>query len=95
MSPYHTMGNPASMMKKLKHNFWGLPAIKELQVLMLSVDQVITDCTQIISKYASLCTGLGTLNGDFHLQLQPDAKPFAIYTPRKVLIHTSLIQSQR
>ena len=53
---------------------------------MLSIDQVITDYSQIISKYASLFTGLGTLSGDFHIQLQPGAKPFAIYTPRKVPI---------
>jgi len=74
------------VVKKLKHNLLGLPAIKELQVLMLSIDQVITDYSQIISKYASLFTGLGTLSGDFHIQLHPDAKPFAIFTPRKVPI---------
>jgi len=50
---------------------------------MLSIDQVVTDYAQIIYKYATIFTGLDTLYIDFRVQLQSDAKPFAILHPKE------------
>ena len=40
-----------------------------------------SDHTGIINKFPNVFTGLGLLSGEFEIQ---DAKPFALYTPRKV-----------
>ena len=33
-------------------------------------------------KFPNVFQGLGTLSGDYHIQLKPDAQPFALFTPR-------------
>ena len=77
------------ILQKVKHNLLGLPAIRALHVLTQvdTVSKPITDQTPIPHQYPSLFTGLGTLKGDSYvIQLKPDAKPFALYTPRNVPI---------
>ena len=77
------------ILQKVKHNLLGLPAIRALHVLIQvdTVSKPITDQTPIPDQYPSLITGLGTLKGDSYvIQLKPDAKPFALYTPRNVPI---------
>ena len=71
------------MIKELKHNLLGLPAIKELQLLK-QIDHISLNHSSIINKYPKLFSGLETFKKDFEITIRPEAKPFAICTPRKV-----------
>ena len=73
----------------MKHNLLGLPAIQALNVLTQvdTVSRSVSEQTSIPDQYPSLFKGLGTFKGDsYAIQLKPDAKPFALYTPRNVPI---------
>ena len=72
---------PVFVVKHLQHNLLGLPAIQALQVL----SQVQAVRTPIADQYPGLFTGLGTLKGSsYEIKLKPEAKPFALFTPRNV-----------
>ena len=71
------------VVEKLKHNLLGLPAIKDLNLLVM-VNHMSSNYTEIVNKFPSVFTGLGSLSNEFETQLKLDAKPFALYTPRKV-----------
>lgn len=68
------------VVKQLSQNLLGLPAIRELQ-LLTQVDEVETS---IMEQYPALFTGLGTLQGDYKIQLKPDTQPFSLFTARNV-----------
>ena len=71
------------VLRHVPHNLLGLPAIRALHVL----SQVHTVTQPIQEKFPSLFSGLGTYKGDSYVvQLKPDAKPFALFTPRNVPI---------
>ena len=40
----------------------------------------------IKQQFPKLFTGLGKLQGDYHIYLKPGAKPYALSTPRRVAI---------
>ena len=61
----------------------GLPAIKELH-LLAQIDHISLNNSSIINQYPKIFTGLGTFKKDFEITIKPEAKPFAIYIPRKV-----------
>ena len=62
----------------------GLPTIKALHLLVV-VDNVGDDPAGYIKQqFPSLFTGLGTLQGDYEIKLQPDAKPFSLGTARNI-----------
>lgn len=72
---------PIFVVKHLQHNLLGLPAIQALHVLA----QVGGIRTPIPEQYPTLFHGLGTFKGNsYTIQLKPDAKPFALFTPRNV-----------
>ena len=72
---------PLYVVKRLQNNLLGLPAIKALN-LLTQVDGIQKS---IPDQYPSLFSGLGTFKApDYKIQLNPDAKPFALYTPRSV-----------
>ena len=72
------------MVKQLKHNLLGLPAIKALHLLSV-LDNLECDPTTVIKqKFPSLFTGLGTLQGDYEIQVKPDAEPFSLGTARNI-----------
>ena len=71
------------VVEKLKHNLLGLPAIKDLNLLVM-VNHMSSNYAEIVNKFPSVFTGLGSLSSEFEIQLKPDVKPFALYTPRKV-----------
>ena len=77
------------VIEQLKHNLLGLPAIRELD-LLTQVDYIDSTHYQVVNKFPKLFTGLGTFKGDFEITIQPEAKPFAIYTP-----HTSSPKGER
>ena len=72
---------PIFVVKHLQHNLLGLPAIQALHVLA-QVDGVNTP---IPEQYPTLFKGLGAFKGrSYTIQLKPDAKPFALFTPCNV-----------
>ena len=60
----------------------GRPAIETLAIVQ-QVDAV--EATNLNAKFPGLFTGLGKLRGpDYVIKLKPEAKPFALSTPRRV-----------
>ena len=60
----------------------GRPAIETLPIVQ-KVDAV--EATNLNAKFLGLFTGLGKLRGpDYVIKLKPEAKPFALSTPRRV-----------
>ena len=71
------------MIKELKHNLFGLPAIKKLQLLK-QIDHMSLNHSSNINKHPKLFYDLGTFKKDFEITIRPEAKLFAIRTPHKV-----------
>ena len=79
----HECIQPVFVVKNVKHNLLGLPAIRALHLLS-TVDSIEQPIHQ---EFPSIFTGLGTLKGDpYQIQLKPNSQPFALYTPRNVPI---------
>ena len=70
------------IIKDLKSDLLGLPAIKELE-LLLNVCSV-GNGKSIISQYPSLFTGLGTFACEYTIKIKPNSQPFALNTPRNI-----------
>ena len=70
------------VIKDLKSDLLGLPAIKELE-LLLNVCSV-ENGKSIISQYPSLFTGLGTFACEYTIKLKPNSQPFALNAPRNI-----------
>ena len=68
------------VIKDLKNNLLGLPAIRALQLFsnVCSVDK------SIISQYPSLFTGQGKFGHKYTIKLKPNPQPFALSTPRNI-----------
>ena len=66
--------------RNLRNNLLGLPAIKHLQMLpqLDTIQKVIPD------QFPGLFTGLGTMKEMYTIKMKPNAKPYALYTPRNV-----------
>ena len=78
-----TCKQPIYIIEGLKNNLLGLPAITALQ-LLTKVESIQPGNVQ--KSFPELFQGLGTLKGDYQIQLKPDAKPYALYTARNVPI---------
>ena len=66
----HKYDQKIFVVKKLKHNFVGLPAIKGLHLLSV-LDNLECDPILLLSN-KNLLPGLGTLQGDYEIQVKPD-----------------------
>ena len=53
---------------------------------MVEVRQGPDDLGDFTAQFPALFSGLGTLKGEFHIHLKPDATPFALHTPWNVLL---------
>ena len=86
-----TCKQPIYITEGLKNNLLGLPAITALQ-LLTKVESIQPGNVQ--KSFPELFQGLGTLKGDYQIQLKPDAKPYALCTARNVPIplHTKVKQ---
>lgn len=73
---------PVYVIKGLKNNLLGLPTITALH-LLVRVDATSSKET-IFEQYPSVFNGLGNMGEEYEIQLQPGAKPYALYTPRNV-----------
>ena len=76
------------VVKELRSNLLGLPAIKALN-LAVRLDETTTTVTPLSSAYIhkqfeKVFQGLGNLGEEYHIQLKPGAVPFALFTPRRV-----------
>eukprot|EP00731_Ephydatia_muelleri_P030587 Em0022g101a len=70
------------VVKNLKVNLLGLPAVIAL-ALVAKVDALSTK-PGVAGQFPSLFQGLGCLGEPYQIKLQPDAKPFALFTARHV-----------
>ena len=70
---------PVFIIRNLRKNLLGLPAIKLLQIIPVQLDTIGKN---IPDQFPDLFTGLSTMEGQYTIKLNPGAKPFAIYTPR-------------
>ena len=73
------------IVKELKEPLLGRPAIEALN-LIARVNEVSTTYNEekAKTKYPQLFHGLGKFEGEYKIELKPDAKPFALMTPRRV-----------
>ena len=71
------------VVKGLRTNLLGLPAITALK-LAARLDSVDDYRAKVLAAYPDVFTGLGNLGEPYKIELKPDARPHAIYTPRRV-----------
>ena len=71
------------VIKGLKNNLLGLPTIEALE---LAARLELTDSYQarIVAEYPSAFHGLGVPGEPYTIDVDPEAKPYAIFTPRRV-----------
>ena len=69
----------------LKNSLLGQPAIQSLK-LVKRVCSINADQTHVVSNHPNLFTGLGRLEGEYHIELEPNSQPFALSTPRRVAL---------
>ena len=84
---------PIYVVKGLKKNLLGLPAIAALQLAVridaTSGSEGADQKSAILQKFPAVFQGLGNLGEEFEIYLKPDAKPYSLYTPRQVLPSTA------
>ena len=71
--------------KDLHQALIGLPAIEALS-LVTRIDSISALPDQIIARYPQLFQGLGSLSGEYVIRINDNAKPYAIFTPRRVAL---------
>ena len=74
------------MVKGLRANLLGLPAIQALHLAARLDDTATTPLTaaHIHERFEKVFHGLGNLGEEYEIKLKPDAMPFSLYTPRRV-----------
>ena len=63
----------------------GLSAIEAL-ALVTKINSISETTNQVVAKYPQLFEGLGTLSKEYVIRLNEDAKPYAIFTPRRIAL---------
>ena len=71
------------VVKDLKRNLLGLPAITSLN-LVSRLDSLQLTAKEIQRQYPQLFHGLGTFGEEYEVSLAKDARPFALHTARNV-----------
>ena len=76
------------VVKGLKSNLLGLPAIKALN-LAVRLDETTAEpaplsASFIHGRFQKIFQGLGNLGDEYEIKLKPGATPFSLYTPRRV-----------
>ena len=76
------------VVNNLHTNLLGLPAISALHLATRidTVDSLPTTDEIIKRKFPNIFKGLGNLGEEYDIKLQPDAKPFALFTSRHIPI---------
>ena len=78
----HTSLQPVFVIRGLKNDLLGLPAIVSLQ-LIRRANSIQTD-DDIRKQFPKVFSGLGTLGDPYQIKLKEGAVPYSIYTPRAV-----------
>ena len=85
-----TITDDVYVVNDLKEPLLGRPAIEKFDLFkkINNVTQTGSDQLgeKIKHKYPKLFNGLGTMDGEFSIKLVPEAKPFALTTPRRVAL---------
>ena len=76
---------PIYVVRELTKPLLGLPAIEQLN-LVRRIAAITEGVLEPITQFPKLFTGLGKLEGDYTIKLDPKAKPFALTTPRRVAV---------
>ena len=74
---------PVYVVKDLKTNLLGLPAILALD-LVARVEETVETLPHIVERYPTLFQGLGSLGEPYDIQLKPDAQPYVLFTSRNI-----------
>ena len=80
----HTSQQSVFVVRGLRNNLLGLPAITSLQ-LLYRVNSVDVG-GEIRKEFPKVFSGLGNLGDEYHIKLKEGAVPHALYTPRNVPI---------
>ena len=81
----HRVSQKVYVVHKLANNLLGLPAIIALNVLT-QVNAVQRVDHPIADKFPDLFHGLGTMKDEYEIKLKPDAKPYSLFSARRVPI---------
>ena len=81
----HSSTQTVFVVQDLRSNLLGLAAIASLQLLQ-QVDATHTGVVDFWKQFPKVLQGLGTLGEEYQIQLKEGAVPYAIYTPRHVVI---------
>ena len=73
------------VVKELTKPLLGLPAIEQLN-LVRRIAAITEGVVEPITQFPKLFAGLGKLEGDYTIKLDPKAKPFALTTPWRVAV---------
>ena len=76
---------PVYVIKGLKGNLLGLPAIQSLQLLS-RINSIDDYSTNIYRQFPNLFRGLGIYDEPYHIKLKPNATPHCVYTARNIPI---------
>ena len=76
---------PIFVVRGLKNNLLGLPALTALK-LVQRVESTYSSLADVKKEFPQVFSGLGNFGEPYTIKLREDAKPYALYTPRNVLI---------
>ena len=80
-----TIKHHVYVIQHLSNNLLGLPAITALNVLT-KIDDIHNKENTILSKFQDLFQRLGKMPCEYEIKLKPDAKPYSLFTARKIPI---------
>ena len=73
------------VVRGLQSNLLGLPAITSLK-LLLRAHSIHQSGEDIRKQFPKVFNGPGTLGEEYVIKMKPDAVPYALYTPRNVMM---------
>ena len=62
------------------------PAWTAKMILLSRICHLELDSTKVMQDHPKLFKGLGSLDGEYKIKLEPDTHPFALSTPRRIAI---------
>ena len=74
------------VVKGLEKPLLGQPAINELELLTAQVAAIDHQKKSLAEQFPTLFHGLGKMDGEYTIQLQEGARPYALSTPRRVAV---------
>lgn len=81
----NTIRHQMYIVKTLNQNLLGLPAITALNIL-IKVDALNDSTNSIPTQFPELFQGLGTMKAEYEIKLKPEAKPYALFSARRIPI---------